>query len=422
MRLAPARRASGACSRSGHNEFAYPKESPSMNHFLSTLAGHFRSAPARKPARRAIRSLQLRLEVLEDRTVPSTLFADATADPPPPPGTPPPVSPGNGQVPGAPLPGGGSLFYAEDAKLGGFAWFDRAHGWFPEVLHSRNAVSPGHKAVDMAYADQGSMTFFNVNVSTAGAYEVTFRYGFGPGLFPGITDRQMGLSVNGQVVVDPMHFPITSSSRYSSSSALVRLNQGQNVISLFNISEHGVARVDTMTVTPQAPANGSLVLAISPGGRATGSFVADTDFSSGSVSHGTRAAINTSGLTNPPPERVLRHGRYGNFKYTIPNLTPGATYTVRLDFVEYAFNTAGARVFNVAINGTQVLSNFDIWVAAGGQHVALARSFTATASTAGTITIGFHSVVNNSIVNGIEIYAPSQAALVGRRRVEPGET
>ena len=378
-----------------------------MNHFLGTFAGRFRSAPARKPARRAIRSLPLRLEVLEDRTVPSTLFADATADPPPPPGTPPPVSPGNGQVPGVPLPDGGSLFYAEDAKLSGFAWFDRGHGWFPEVLHSSNAVSPGHKAVDMAYADQGSMTFFNVNVSTAGVYEVTFRYGFGPGLFPGIIDRQMGLSVNGQVAVDPMHFPITSSSRYGNSSALVRLSQGQNVISLFNISEHGVARVDTMTVTPQAPANGSLVLAISPGGRARGSFVADTDFSGGAVSHGTRSAINTSGLTNPPSESVLQHGRYGNFQYTIPNLMPGADYTVRLDFVEYAYNTAGARVFNLDINGTQVLSNFDIWLAAGGQHVALAQSFTATASTAGTITIGFHSVVNNSIVNGIEIYAPS---------------
>jgi hypothetical protein len=159
-----------------------------------------------------------------------------------------------------------------------------------------------------------------------------------------------------------------------------------------------------VSATPQAPATGSLVLAIAPGGSASGSFVADTDFSGGAVSHGTTAAINTSGIPNPPPQSVLEHGRFGNSTYVINNLTPGASYTVRLDFVEYAFNAAGARVFNAAINGTQVLSNFDIWSAAGGENIALAKSFTATASANGTITISFTSVVNNAMINGIEIY------------------
>jgi hypothetical protein len=77
---------------------------------------------------------------------------------------------------------------------------------------------------------------------------------------------------------------------------------------------------------------------------------------------------------------------------------------VRLDFVEYIFNAAGSRVFNVAINGTQVLTNFDIWKAAGGEFIATARSFTTTASSTGAITIGFTSVVNNSMINGLEIY------------------
>lgn len=80
------------------------------------------------------------------------------------------------------------------------------------------------------------------------------------------------------------------------------------------------------------------------------------------------------------------------------------SYTVRLDFVEYVFNNAGARVFRVAINGTQVLNNFDIWAAAGGADIAIAKSFTATASSAGTITISFTSLVNNAMINGIEIY------------------
>jgi fibronectin type 3 domain-containing protein len=160
-----------------------------------------------------------------------------------------------------------------------------------------------------------------------------------------------------------------------------------------------------VSATPQAPATGALILAISAGGGAAGTFVADSDFSGGAVSAGTKAVINTSGVTNPPPQSVLEHGRFGNFSYTIPNLTAGASYTVRLDFVEFFFNAAGARVFDVAINGAQVLGNFDIWSAAGGENIALAKSFTATASAAGAITIGFTSVVNNAIINGIEIYA-----------------
>jgi hypothetical protein len=159
-----------------------------------------------------------------------------------------------------------------------------------------------------------------------------------------------------------------------------------------------------VSATPQLPTVGTLVTAISAGGPASGSFVADTDFSGGTVSGGTKATINTSGLTNPPPQSVLQHGRYGNSTYTITGLTPGARYTVRLDLVEYIYNSAGARVFDVGINGTQVLTNFDIWKAAGGENIALGESFTATASTSGTITISFTSVVNNAMINGIEIY------------------
>jgi hypothetical protein len=163
-----------------------------------------------------------------------------------------------------------------------------------------------------------------------------------------------------------------------------------------------------VSATPQAS---TLVLAISAGGPAAAPFVADTDFTGGTVSGGTTATISTAGLANPPPQSVLRHGRFGNMTYTIPGLTPGGSYSVRLDFVEYFFNAAGQRVFNVSVNGTQVLSSFDIWVAAGGQNVALGKSFAATASSAGTITIGFTSLFNNAIVSGIEVYTAGQGAV-----------
>jgi len=70
--------------------------------------------------------------------------------------------------------------------------------------------------------------------------------------------------------------------------------------------------------------------------------------------------------THPRSAIRLRHRTVWNFTIH-PNLTPGASYSVRLDFAELYFTSAGQRIFNVSINGSQVLSNFDIVAAAGGR-------------------------------------------------------
>ena len=72
---------------------------------------------------------------------------------------------------------------------------------------------------------------------------------------------------------------------------------------------------------------------ISAGGPAAAPFVADEDYTGGATS-ATTNAITTTGVTNPAPQSVYQHNRYGNFTYTIPGLTAGASYTVRLDFAE----------------------------------------------------------------------------------------
>ncbi len=92
-----------------------------------------------------------------------------------------------------------------------------------------------------------------------------------------------------------------------------------------------------------------------------------------------------------------------SFTYTIPGLTAGSSHTVRLHFCETFFTTTGSRVFNVTINGTQVLPNFDIVAASGGQNIANIQQFTATADASGHITITFTSVTNNALISGIEI-------------------
>jgi fibronectin type 3 domain-containing protein len=152
------------------------------------------------------------------------------------------------------------------------------------------------------------------------------------------------------------------------------------------------------TSSPPPPSS----LQISAGGPATGTWVADEDFTGGAVAAVTNA-ISTTGVTNPAPQSVYQHNRYGNFTYAIPGFTAGTSYTIRLHFAEEYWTTAGSRIFNVSIDGTQVLTNFDIFATAGGEYKAVVEQFTAVAPTNGTLTIQFTTVKDNAQVNGIEI-------------------
>ena len=139
---------------------------------------------------------------------------------------------------------------------------------------------------------------------------------------------------------------------------------------------------------------------------AVGSYSADTDFNSGNVFSDTSTTINTAaGLdSNPAPQGVYQTCRWATaFTYTIPNLTPGATYTVQLHWAELTWQTAGARKFNVALNGASVLTNFDVYATAG-YKTALSRAFTATANSSGQIVIAFsQGAADNPFISGIEI-------------------
>ncbi len=166
-------------------------------------------------------------------------------------------------------------------------------------------------------------------------------------------------------------------------------------------------RTPTPTPTP-TPGPSTLITAINAGGGAAGSFVADTDFNQGNEFSDTSTSIDTSGVSNPAPQAVYQTCRWNSsFTYTIPGLTPGTTYTVVLDWAELTFQAAGRRVFNVAINGSPVLINFDVYATAGYKK-ALARQFTVTANGSGQIVIAFtQGPADNPFVNGIEIWKPA---------------
>jgi hypothetical protein len=128
---------------------------------------------------------------------------------------------------------------------------------------------------------------------------------------------------------------------------------------------------------------------------------ADRSYSGGA----TWAVANTiTGTTSQP---VYQTCRYGGFSYQFA--VPNGTYTVNLKFAEVSQTAAGRRIFNVGINGTTVLPNFDIFAQAGGEFIVLNKSFTVSV-TNGQIAILFSTgSANLPMVNGIEIVGAGTA-------------
>jgi hypothetical protein len=161
----------------------------------------------------------------------------------------------------------------------------------------------------------------------------------------------------------------------------------------------------------EAAASGTEIVAIAAGGPAESnsgggddSFVADEDFSGGGDNSVVTATINLAQPgANAAPMAVYQHGRSGAFTYTIPGLTAGSQYSVLLHFAETYFSTKGSREFNVAINGTTVLTNLDIYGTVG-LDAALLESFTATANSSGQIVIAFTAgAADQPLLMGLEI-------------------
>jgi autotransporter-associated beta strand protein len=155
------------------------------------------------------------------------------------------------------------------------------------------------------------------------------------------------------------------------------------------------------------------------------SFAADQNYSGGTAwnANGYSYTVDVSGVTNPAPQTAYQDQRYGNMSYTFNNYLPGTNYLVRLHCMECCWAGSGKRVFNVFINGQKVLTNFDIYAAAGAGDRAVIKEIVAAANTNGGLIIGFSNVVDNACISAIEIlqgglFAPlNLAATAGNAQV-----
>jgi hypothetical protein len=179
------------------------------------------------------------------------------------------------------------------------------------------------------------------------------------------------------------------------------------------VDSFGTSPASTQVSDTTSPGGtGTDFIAIAAGGPAESdasggdaNFAADEDFSGGGDNTHTSHTINLAQPgVNAAPMGVYQYGRAGVTTYTIPGMVAGSSHSVLLHFSENYYSAAGKRVFNVAINGTSVLANFDIYKTAGAEYAAVEETFTATANSSGDIVIAFtKGTADQPLIDGIEI-------------------
>ena len=347
-----------------------------------------------------------------------------TPTPTPPPGTTPTPTPSPTPVP-TPTPApSGTLVTAINAGGGATGSYvadtDFNQGnQFSDTSSSIDTSLVGSPAPQAAWQTCRWNSAFTYTIPglTAGK-TYTLRLDWAELSFQSAGARVFNVAVNGSAVLS--NFDVYAQAGYkkalaksftvtanSSGQIVIAFTQGGADNPFINAIEVWDPAGGTVTPTPTpTPTPKTLVTAINAGGGATGNFVADTDYNQGNQFSDTSSSINTSGVTNPAPQAVWQTCRWNSaFTYTLPGLTAGKTYTLQLDWAELTFQSAGARVFNVAVNGNAVLSNFDVYATAG-YKTALTKSFTVTANSSGQIVIAFTQAgADNPFINGIELYS-----------------
>ncbi len=222
-------------------------------------------------------------------------------------------------------------------------------------------------------------------------FTVTYTDGTTTTITQSLSDWFTPQSYAGESTVKTMTYRDTSTGGTSAGSPNLygysfSINSAKTVQSLTLPSNRNVV---VLAYTLVAPTSGTTSgsTSISAGGPASGSFVADADYSGGTTAS-TTATIDTSLISAPvPPQSVFQNERQGVVTYTLPGFTPGAAVALNLYFAEINFTAAGQREFNVLINGSQVLANFDIFANTGAANKAIQQNFSATANSSGQVVI-----------------------------------
>jgi len=177
----------------------------------------------------------------------------------------------------------------------------------------------------------------------------------------------------------------------------VTVTNGQ--IAIQAVAQVDNPQINAIEITPGAAAK--TVIRVNAGGGgftdASGAVWAADNGSAAGQAFSTGAEIQ-----NTSAPALYRSLRWNTGPLTYQFSVPNGTYKVTLKYAELYHTSAGSRVFDVSVNGTRVLQNFDIVAQAGGANRAVDRTFSVNV-TNGQITILSTSTVDYPQINGVEI-------------------
>ena len=169
---------------------------------------------------------------------------------------------------------------------------------------------------------------------------------------------------------------------------------------------------DQVTVTVNPATTGAVAYRLNVGGPATstsrGAFTADAFFA---PAPGTTYAAGNASVTATPDPTLYRTERAGTrFSYALP--VSNGSYSLVLHFAEFYWTQSGQRVFDVAVEGRKVLTQYDI-VKKVGPFAATTETLPVTI-TDGVLNLDFSALPaeggrDQAKVSAIEVLAPASA-------------
>ncbi|AFH50283.1 Beta-glucanase/beta-glucan synthetase [Ignavibacterium album JCM 16511] len=109
---------------------------------------------------------------------------------------------------------------------------------------------------------------------------------------------------------------------------------------------------------------------------------------------------NTLQINNTDEDEIYRSEKYGMVTYNV-RLHNGI-YNVKLMFAENYFTQAGKRIFDVYVEGSRVLQDFDIFNLVGN-NTAYVKEVNTVSVNDGELNIHFAAKIDNPMINGIVI-------------------
>jgi uncharacterized protein (DUF608 family) len=171
-------------------------------------------------------------------------------------------------------------------------------------------------------------------------------------------------------------------------------------IKSFNIENFSEPSEEIEVATLES-GNGGILIAINAGGNnylSSEGIQYTGDASTGWVSGGTSYSTN-SAIANTQDDAIYQTERYGNFSYSIP--LQNDNYNIVLKFAEIYQDNSNSRIFNVNIEGKEVLHNLDLFFRSGkntAYDVVIPIELTD-----GMLNINFITVIDNAKLSALEI-------------------